>query len=115
MNRLEMKRPDSVRICGQVWRIQMATDKDRRREGMTTVNYGWTQYREMEIWIDPALNDQQWFLTLLHEAIHIVGEITRAKNPDKEDDVKRLETGLFSFLTENGIDWRRIGDGGSRR
>jgi len=88
--------PEEVVLYGIHYPIRLVRDlsaSDHR--------YGETNYYRHEISIDAALPLAVKWATLCHEVLHVIdGALTLGL---KEDTVRRLDSGIFEFLSQLGI------------
>lgn len=64
--------------------------------------FGKASIRAARLYIDPALGDEQQLSTILHEVLELI-MMQMELNMDHQA-VCSVETGMYQFLVENGVD-----------
>ena len=95
--------PDKISIGGQTYKVEFVEDVLMER------SVGRTLWRKEKIWISDDLNETQAQITLLHEILHCLHEITHFSDIDiNADDVEemiisRLDVALYQVLKDNKL------------
>jgi hypothetical protein len=94
-----MKLPDKVKIGAIIYDIEFV---DEVKDDIHCVEFvGRVLYRENKIKILNSYSVEKQFRALLHEIIHILDE--DLKIGFEENDICRLEAGLYQVLKDNNL------------
>lgn len=93
-----MKIPESVKIGPYTYAVETVDDLSHDEDKNCKL-WGHIHFESQKIRL--ATYNRLPFETLLHEAIHGIDEVYGINL--KEKQVKRLATGLYSFLVENNM------------
>lgn len=88
----------TIKILGYTYEVQLIDKSFEMRAS------GHTHSGKQLVRVALDQCDEGKLTTLLHEVIEAIIYHQQIDLPNGEADVMRLEVGLFSFLTDNGID-----------
>lgn len=94
-----MKIPDRIKIGGIEYKIELI---DEVMDDIHTAEYiGRVLYKENKIKILNSYSDEKKFRAMLHEIIHVLDDDYKIEI--KEENMCRLEAGLFQVLKDNKL------------
>ncbi|HHY47108.1 MAG TPA: hypothetical protein GX506_07410 [Firmicutes bacterium] len=100
-----MRIPDKVKIGPYIYRVKQRQEEYRDDNG--NLLWGEISYTRQEIMLGPAPSEERRGAAFLHEAIHGILEVAGYGDTDQavkiETIIEVLGTGLYEFLTENGL------------
>ena len=86
----------TFKAYGLKWKVRVVNRHEKIKG-----NFGFFDYPTETVFILKDASDRQQRSTLLHELIHLVGEVNGLNL--SENSVLILEAGLFQILTDNKI------------
>jgi len=89
-----------LKIMGYTYKVNLVEEASEMRAS----GHLHTGKQEIRVALDQC--DEGRISTLIHEVIHAILWHLQVELP--EEDLMRLETGLFAFLKDNGIDISKL-------
>ena len=87
----------TFKAYGLKWKVRVVSRHEKIKG-----NFGFFDYPTETIFILKDASERQQWSTLLHELIHLVGEVNGLNL--SENSVLTLEVGLYQILTDNRIE-----------
>ena len=97
MKKTDMK-PKTIKILGFTYRVHVC-DQSQFPEGFRDNNVGHVHHDTNDIYISTKCSRENQISILIHEVVHTIS--SKQGLNLTEETVIRLETGLFSFFSDN--------------
>ena len=107
-----MKRPDEIMLGAFKWNVEFGEITEERAEEFDSLPenlLGFTDRRNMAMYIDAELTAQMSRITFLHELVHTMSDTFGLgfDDTDREDMVNQIANAFYNFMKQNpkAVEW----------